>query len=306
MSPRQKVILVFVDGVGIGARDPLVNPFAAHRLPVLEELLGGRLLFRGDCRRTGKGFSAVPVNATLGVEGLPQSGTGQTTLLTGVNAARAIGKHFGPYPYSSLRPMLAERNMFVRLQARGNRVGYANAFPARYFEYMALRPSRLAAISSAWLATGRPLNTSAELAAGLALSADITSERWNAHGFPAVGERSPEEAGRLLVEIAGELDFLLFEYYETDHAGHSRSMEEAAAVLAKLDRFLGGILDAADRASTLVLVTSDHGNLEDLSTKTHTRNPVPLLAVGNRHADAVRSVRSLAHVAGAVAAVLAK
>ncbi|MDO9170716.1 MAG: hypothetical protein Q7W29_02680, partial [bacterium] len=31
---------------------------------------------------------------------------------------------------------------------------------------------------------------------------------------------------------------------------------------------------------TLVLLTSDHGNLEDLSTRSHTRNPVPLLAWG--------------------------
>jgi bisphosphoglycerate-independent phosphoglycerate mutase (AlkP superfamily) len=40
------------------------------------------------------------------------------------------------------------------------------------------------------------------------------------------------------------------------------------------------LLDALDPARTLLVVCSDHGNLEDLSVKTHTRNAVPLVANG--------------------------
>jgi hypothetical protein len=303
MTSPARVLFVFVDGVGIGPARPATNPFATG-LPVLRSLLGGRMVFRGDARRSGRGVTCVPLNATLGVPGLPQSGTGQTTLLTGVNAPKFIGKHFGPYPYSTLRPILEERNIFVRLQGRGRRVQYVNAFPQRYFDYIAARPTRRSAIASAWLATGHPLHTADRLAAGVALSADITSERWNKGGFPPVTELTPSEAGRRLAGISREHDFTLFEYYETDHAGHSCSMEEARMVLAKLDEFLGGVLDAMDHAATLLVLTSDHGNLEDLSTKSHTRNPVPLLAVGQGHAALARGVRSLAQVAPAIARLL--
>jgi alkaline phosphatase len=49
-----------------------------------------------------------------------------------------------------------------------------------------------------------------------------------------------------------------------------------------------------------VLVTSDHGNVEDLSTRTHTLAPVPVLAFGPAAAR-VGGVRDLTHVAPLVA-----
>jgi len=39
-------------------------------------------------------------------------------------------------------------------------------------------------------------------------------------------------------------------------------------------------LEALDPTNDLLALCSDHGNLEDLSIKTHTRHPVPLLAWG--------------------------
>jgi len=41
------------------------------------------------------------------------------------------------------------------------------------------------------------------------------------------------------------------------------------------------LLDAWDDRQGLILLTSDHGNLEDLSTRRHTSNPVPALLIGN-------------------------
>jgi len=52
------------------------------------------------------------------------------------------------------------------------------------------------------------------------------------------------------------------------------------SVLETLDAMISGILRAFDAARTLLLITSDHGNIEDLSVKTHTRHPVPLVVGG--------------------------
>ena len=75
-------------------------------------------------------------------------------------------------------------------------------------------------------------------------------------------------------------DFTLFEHFQTDLAGHSRDYEKAATTLSILDQFLGGVLRLCEAAGVLVILTSDHGNIEDLSTRGHTRNPIPLVTVG--------------------------
>ena len=55
--------------------------------------------------------------------------------------------------------------------------------------------------------------------------------------------------------------------------------------MSTLDRFLGAAAEHLDPGQTLLIVTSDHGNLEDLSHGRHTLNEVPALLIG---ADAVR------------------
>jgi bisphosphoglycerate-independent phosphoglycerate mutase (AlkP superfamily) len=56
-------------------------------------------------------------------------------------------------------------------------------------------------------------------------------------------------------------------------------MAVAVALLQTLDAVLGGLLAAWDDAAGLILLTSDHGNLEDLSVRGHTENPVPALVI---------------------------
>ena len=148
--------------------------------------------------------------------------------------------------------------------------------------------------------SGFALNDHHVLAAGDALSADITNERWGALGYPEMPVLSTQAAGRKLVEFTRKNDFVLYEYYFTDHAGHSQSMTEAQQVLQKLDGLLEGIFSTFDHSTMLMLMTSDHGNLEDLSTKTHTRNPVPLLCVGSRHREVADRVKNLVHVTPAI------
>jgi len=304
MAGSPHVLFLFLDGVGIGRKEPATNPFFAASLPAFAGCMGGTMIHLGDSQRDDAFRSVVSLDATLGIEGLPQSGTGQTSLFTGINAARHIGKHFGPHPYSSLKPIIQEKSIFRKVRELGKRSCFANAFPHQYFDHIEVNSSRVTATTLAWLATGDPLNNHQHLRAGDAVSADITNERWDRLGYPDMPAVTPQEAGRRLVSLTRKCDLVLYEYYFTDKAGHDQSMAEAVGILQKLDGLLEGIMGAIEHDSMLLLITSDHGNLEDLSTKSHTRNPVPLIVHGARHREITEQATDLTHVAPAVLNVL--
>jgi len=299
-----RVLLLFLDGVGIGKADGRINPFFSARLPNLSNLLDGRVPHRGFKHFQNKLVTLVPVNATLGVAGLPQSGTGQTAIFTGVNAAKMIGRHFGPYPSTTLRPLLEAKNVFRRLQDRGKSVCFANAFPRQFFEYVETGTRRLTVTTLSCQFAGVPLRRLAELRTNRAVSADLTRHRWPERGEPELPTISARRAGEHLAHLTADYDFTLFEYWLTDHAGHSQKMEEAVEVLERFDEFLGGVLQHLDFDSTLLVVMSDHGNIEDLSTKSHTRNPVPCIAAGRGHHEFCARIRNLAHITPAIVSVL--
>ncbi len=227
--------------------------------------------------------SVQPSDALLGVQGLPQSGTGQTSLFTGVNAAKLIDMHFGPYPHSQTQQLLKEKNIFRVLKDLGANVHFANAFPRQFFEYIGRGHSRLSATTMSCMMTGISICSEDSLRNGEGISADITAERWRSElSYSDVEPITPFEAGRRLHGIAGRHDFTMFEYFLTDKAGHDRNKELAETVLVNLDGLLGGIAEGGMQNLTL-LISSDHGNVEDLSTKTHTLNP-SLTAVAGEYA----------------------
>lgn len=289
--------MLFFDGVGVGKKDQSLNPFYACKIPALEKMLDGNI----PHLRLKKFFSDStfysPINATLGIEGLPQSGTGQTALLCGMNASKFIGKHFGPYPYSTLRNVLAEKNIFKLLHQKQKSVFYVNAYPPRYFEYVADHQTRRTATTFAWEMSGFKLNDYKRLQAGEALSADISGQKWNALGFPTVPILSPNEAGHRLVKFLEKYNFVFYEYFYTDHVGHSQSMDKAKEELQKIDELLSGIIESFDKKQMTMIITSDHGNLEDLSVKTHTRNPVPLIAYGKDAAHFAGILKNISQIA---------
>lgn len=274
------VLMVFLDGVGFGGTDPSVNPLVGDRLRLLPSLLG-----HSPPQYPASSPGSISVlrllDANLGIEGLPQSGTGQTALFTGVNAATLLGRHFGPYPHSALRTVLEQQNIFLRLMQGGKTVCFANAFPGRFFDHMESRPTRLTVTTLSCNLSGVPLLRAGDLMDGRAVSADITGEGWAELGYPEIPQVEPEEAGRRLRALTQRFDFVLFEYWKTDHAGHSMDCEEATNVLTLLDRMLHGFMSTEGSEEVLLLITSDHGNIEDISTKVHTRNPVPLILHGN-------------------------
>ncbi len=276
------MLFLFLDGVGLGSADPGRNPLTAARLPVLRSLLGGIPSLAESSLETAQGI-AIPLDATLGMPGLPQSGTGQAALMAGFNAPKAAGHHFGPFPPNSIRERIAKRNIFRRVLDAGLSPCFANAFPQRFFDYVAAHRFRLSMTTLSCSLAGLPLRQLADLQSGNAISAELTNEGWRAMGYDELPVLTPQESGRILAGLTARHDFTLFEYWKTDFAGHAQDWKEAVDVLERFDQLLEGLIDSIDRSKTLVVLSSDHGNIEDLAVKTHTRNPVPLVAIGHGH-----------------------
>lgn len=295
------VLFLFVDGVGIGHPDPERNPLARAEMPTLRGLLGGRGPFLEEGLIESELAVWVPTDATLGVSGLPQSATGQTAILTGQNASQAIGQHWGPWPTQALREMLEAENLFSKVIEGGGTVSYVNAFPSSYFEEMERGRRRYSAIPIAALAAGVPLPRYEDLLAGRAISAGLTNQGWRSFlGYPDVPLITPEEAGARFQRLSREHALVFFEYWLTDFAGHRRPIAEPIETLENLDRFLAGIMSNFPGEDSLLIMTSDHGNLEDLSTKAHTKNPVPTLLVGAGARERAAEVESLVDILPAV------
>jgi hypothetical protein len=304
------VVLVFVDGLGWGRVDPAVNPCHADgvRLFALPDAVA---LSPGEVVPLPWGGLARPIDAVLGVAGIPQSATGQTTLLTGVNAQARLGHHLTGFPNAALRALLFEASILKRAGERGLPAAFLNAYRPLFFQLSRERQLCLSATTVANLAAELPFRTLDDLRAGRAVYHDITSDELRQRGFdvPAI---TPEAAGRLLGREARRHAFTLFEYFRTDQAGHARDAPRARAELVRLEAFLGGLLaelrptgaaagaGANAAPGALVILTSDHGNLEDLSTRSHTRNPVPLMAWGAEAAPLLAAVSDLAAVAPAI------
>ncbi|HKX16923.1 MAG TPA: metalloenzyme [bacterium] len=298
--PNLRILLLFVDGLGLGDDDPSVNPVVRASTPVLRGLAGGPLA--RPAPRQSASAVLVPLDACLGVPGLPQSATGQTALLTGRNAPAQIGRHLTAYPTPSLAALLAADGLMGLLRRHRVSVALANAYPPAYFEAVAARRLRYGAITLHALQAGVRLRRIEDLQAGRAVYQDLTNARARSLGAD-VPEIAPEAAGRNLAEIVRGHEFTIFEFFQTDLAGHRR-IDGAVDVIERFDRFLGGALAHLDLSTTLVLLTSDHGNVEDERTRGHTTNPVPaLLAGAGREAVAAR-LRAITDVAPACIALL--
>jgi len=278
-----RLLFLFLDGVGLGRDDPETNPFARAKMDTLRNLLGGERLVEGAAPLETERASLTAIDACLGVEGTPQSATGQAALLTGRNVPALLGYHFGPKPNQAISDLVTNGNLFGELKEENRKAAFLNAFPPTYFEGI-WSGKRLYSVNSlAASRAGIPLRTYDDLRAGQALSADLTGQGWRARlGLMNAPVITPQKGGRRLAALAAEYDFSLFEYWLSDYAGHWQDMSIACTLLEAFDKALEGLVSAWDDESGLILLTSDHGNMEDLSTRRHTRNPVPAIVIGER------------------------
>lgn len=272
-------------------------------MPAVEALVGGAMTL-DRLQRTGD-MVLRALDATLGIEGLPQSATGQTTLFTGINAAEALGRHVPALPGPRLGEIIAEHSVLAKVSAAGRRVTFANAYSAGYLERLERGAVRASATTLAVRAAGIDFRRLDDLRAGEAVTFDVCGDLFERRSGTAIEPVAPEEAGRRLGAIAGRHDLTLFESFVTDLAGHDRWGMNPSEALRRVDGLLGGLKETirSEDGSLTLLVTSDHGNLEEDNHRRHTRNPVPLLAVGpaaGRFAD----LESIADVAGRIIEVL--
>lgn len=296
-----RVLFIFMDGIGLGENNPETNPFARATMPNLNKLLDGRTLLKDAAPFHGDEASLVAVDPAVGVSGLPQSATGQAILLTGINIPAELGYHYGPKPNPEVAAYLKEATLFSRFVKEGKKTTLLNAYPPRYFHGIDSGKRLYSSIPQAVVNAGLPLFRHDDLFSGHALSADFTGEGWQSMlGFKDAPVMDPPDAGRKLGSLAREYDFSLFEYWASDYAGHKQEMDNAIQLMETFDNILGGLVE--DWHDGLILVTSDHGNMEDLSTRRHTDANVPALVIGDKVArdEFTRDLKELTDIAPAI------
>jgi hypothetical protein len=268
-------VLIFIDGLGVGRPDPESNPFARAAGAFLSNFLDdppGKPLPRGGV--------FTPVDAALGVPGIPQSATGQTSLLTGINAQALLGHHLFGFPNATLRAVLEEGSILKRVETRGRSARFANTFRPLFFELpLPAMIRRLSVTTVATLVADVPFFDLDNLRAGRSIYQDFTNRFLKKRGFD-VPVYEPGEAGAILADMADRYDFLLYEFFLSDRAGHAQDMTEALATVEGLEGLFEGFFAKADLSDRTVVVAGDHGNLEDLSVRSHTMNPAQCLVFG--------------------------
>lgn len=289
------VLLIFIDGLGIGERDERTNPLA--NLPNAEPLA----FFQNEDEPVYGDGILVCTDACLGVEGRPQSASGQTTILTGFNAPHFLGYHKQGFPNREMREILAERSLFLQLEDLKIQPNvFANAYTPQFFE---AEPRWKSATTCAVEASVVRFKTIADLLAGKAVFHDFTNRLLRERGFD-VPLLSAETAAQNLAQIAAEHRFTLYEHFLTDKIGHAQDWAAARRHLPELARFVRAVLDRVDLNETTVLLTSDHGNIEDLSRKNHTLNDVPTVCWGREKDFCAARIKTLADVTPTIVEIL--
>jgi hypothetical protein len=293
------VHIFFMDGVGLGEPDPAINPFVTANLPNLNALFGDGWYLNSHGRTlTNPRATLVPTDATLGMPGRPQSATGQATILTGRNVPQLIGAHYGPKPTPEIAAIIREGTLFHEVVASGGRAALLTPYPARFFDAIESGRRLLSAVPLAATSAGLSLMTAEELRRGEAISPDFTGQGWRDHlGYADIPVLALAEAGRRIAAVAATHQFSFFEHWPSDQVGHRGTLAEAVSHLETLDSVLGALIDAWDDQAGLLIVTSDHGNIEQKDQRQHTRNPVPTILVGANHAILAGQITDLTHIA---------
>ncbi len=287
IEPDRHVLLIFVDGLGMAPAGS-DNPLRPELTPHLCDLFQG---------------VAKPIDACLGVPGIPQSATGQATMLSGVNMAKRMGRHIEGFPGPELSREVEASNIFKQVVAAGGTATFANVYYCESMEEVhALRFKSVTTVST--LSGVGKVRLKPKLHANRAVHHEPTRRLLAERGY-AGPESDPADAADHLVDIARDYNFTLYEFFRTDHAGHAGEMEMVSDVLGVLDRFVGRVVARlAERDDLLLVLTSDHGNIEDLGVGTHTHNPVPLIALGPGEEQVREQVASIQDVTPAVMAWL--
>jgi hypothetical protein len=308
------ILFIFLDGVGLGEDDPERNPFVSANTPTLDHLLSGQKLLAKNAPYYSRYFTLISIDAQMGVEGLPQSATGQATLLTGLNFPKILDYHYGPKPNQCISEFFVSKrgvslqkatdiksiSIFSRMRNAGKNTCLLNAYPPSYFTGINSRKRNHSLIPLAASSSGIRLFDQNDLIMRRALSADFTGQGWRDHlNIYETPILKPDEAGLLMATLSKDYRFSMFEFWETDIVGHKQNFSNAFKVIEKFDLVLKGLINNWDFENDAILITSDHGNMEDLSTRRHTANQVPAIFIGppEIHSDFSKNIRSIGDIA---------
>lgn len=282
------MIFLFIDGFGLGEQNKEKNPLVAANAPNIDYIL--------------KNFTVIPTDATLGVPGLPQSATGQTAIFTGVNASKLLGIHLSGQPTETLKNAIYKSNLFKELISRGFKVTNANVYRDEYLVKM-LDPKerrwRPSVTSVMTMSCGLKFRTVEDYRQGKGVYHDIRGKILVESGY-AVETITPGEAAARLYAISREYDFTLYEHFMSDIIGHTGDMTLAVEEIELLDAFLGELLACVNLEEDIMIITSDHGNIEDISVGTHTMNRVPTVIMGKLPENVRVRIESLTDITPAV------
>jgi 2,3-bisphosphoglycerate-independent phosphoglycerate mutase len=212
-----------------------------------------------------------------------------------------MGEHMSGFPGPKLRKWVEEDNIYKQAIRLGKKSTFANAYTSDFFEKRMTQRGWVSVSTATMLSAKLPLRNLSDLQNGKAVYYDIT----HIHLKEKVTEIpiiAPEQAADHLLDLSNENDLTVFEYFLTDVAGHRQDLSMLEWVLGNYDRFLGRLVDRLPNDCTLVL-TSDHGNCEDLTHKGHTSNHVPTIIVG-QGAERIRSIRDLTDITPAIIELL--
>jgi Metalloenzyme superfamily len=145
---------------------------------------------------------------------------------------------------------------------------------------------------------GVPLRTWEDVRRGSALTGIMTHElearfNWEALGQAGLPRREPAEAAEVLLALAGRHDFTFYKYQLADLVSHTGQVDLARAVFEVIETFVEVVLRGIDPWETVVIMTSDHGHLEQVAySHGHPKSRVPTWYFGpDAAARAVRMRR---------------
>lgn len=288
------VVLFFTDGLGIGPADGS-NPLS--RIPDIAPLAN----FTDRDVEIPLGGILVPTDPRLGIEGRPQSASGQTTILTGVNVPHRLGYHKQGFPNAEMREILADRSILKQLDELG--IGpnvFANAYTPRFFNE---KPRWKSATTCAVEASTTSFRKIPDLLGKKALFHDFTNGHLQQMGFD-VPTFTVEDGAEILSGLAAQNRFTLYEHFITDKIGHDQDAGWAERHLPQLASLIRETIARIDLESTTFIITSDHGNIEDLSKRNHTLNDVPTIIWGRKSRETANRINSLADITPAIIGLL--
>lgn len=280
------ILVLFLDGIGLGEDDADKNPFARANMPTIHALTNGKRWLAETGRQESDRAIFVPTDPRMGIAGRPQSGTGQAAILTGLNVPQITGRHYGPKPDAETREIIRQHSYFKRVVERGKRAALLDAYPPGLHVEFERGKTLRSSIQQAAYESGQQLFSLDDLIAKRALTPEWTANAWRRYlKIDNVPDYSPREAGHLLAQLSRNYDFAFHSHWFTDRVGHRGPLSQGVELLEMFDQVMTGILDEWDDDEGLIVVVSDHGNMEDISVRHHTENDVPTLIIGSRKAE---------------------